>query len=370
VSALRGLRVLDLTRLLPGGYCTLLFADHGADVIKVEDTGAGDYARADPPSFASLNRGKRSIQLDLKSDDGRVAFLRLVAEADVVIESFRPGVMDRLGVGFEVLREANPALVYCAITGYGQDGPLRLRAGHDLNYLARTGVLGLSGEADGPPVQAAAQIADLAGGALMAAFGVLAALRSGEGQFVDISMADGALSLLAMPAAGLLAGGEVPRRGGLVLGGRLLCYRPYRAADGWVSMGALEPKFWAAFCRGVGREELIAHQFDAPGSSAHAEVEAVIAARTRAEWEAFNAEHDCCLEPVLELDEVVEDEHVRARGMVVDGLLATPVKLSATPGDSRRGPPPGLGEHTDAVVGEAGYDAGEIGALRSSGGAK
>jgi alpha-methylacyl-CoA racemase len=370
VSSLSGLRVLDLTRLLPGGYCTLLLADHGADVIKVEDTGAGDYARADPPSFASLNRGKRSIQLDLKSERGRLAFLRLAAAADVVIESFRPGVMGRLGVGFDVLREANPSLVYCAITGYGQDGPLRLRAGHDLNYLARAGVLALSGEGDGPPVQAAAQIADVAGGALMAAFGILAALRSGEGQLVDISMADGALSLLAMPVAGLLAGEAVPRRGELMLGGRLLCYRPYRAADGWVSMGALEPKFWAAFCRGVERDDLIEHQFDAPGSPAHAEVEAVIAARTRAEWEAFNAEHDCCLEPVLELDEVVSGEHVRARGMVARGLLATPVKLSATPGDSRRGPPPGLGEHTDEVLGEAGYDASEIAALRGAGAVK
>jgi alpha-methylacyl-CoA racemase len=370
VSSLAGIRVLDLTRLLPGGYCTLLFADHGADVIKVEDTGAGDYARADPPSFASLNRGKRSIQLDLKREGGRAALLRLARDADVVIESFRPGVMDRLGVGFEVLRAVNPKLVYCAITGYGQDGPLRSRAGHDLNYLARTGVLALSGEGDGPPVQSSAQIADLAGGALMAAFGIMAALRSGEGQFVDISMADGALSLLAMPAAGLLAGGPAARRGEIVLGGRLLCYRPYRCADGWVSMGALEPKFWAAFCHGVDRPELVAHQFDAPGSAAHAEVEAVLAGRTRAEWDAFNAEHDCCLEPVLELDEALEDEHIQARGMVADGLLATPVKLSATPGDSRRRPPPGLGEHTDEVLGEAGYDAGEVAALREAGAAK
>ncbi|MDA0162733.1 CoA transferase [Solirubrobacter ginsenosidimutans] len=370
IGSLAGLRVLDLTRLLPGGYCTLLFADHGADVIKIEDTGAGDYARADPASFGALNRGKRSVQLDLKSDGGRDALLRLVASADVVIESFRPGVMDRLGVGFDVLRGVNPSLVYCAITGYGQDGPLRLRAGHDLNYLARTGVLGMSGDAGGPPVQAAAQIADIAGGALMAAFGVLAALRSGTGQFVDISMADGALSLLAMPAAGLLAGGAVPRRGELILGGRLLCYRVYECADGYVSMGALEPKFWAAFCRGVGREDLIPSQFDAPGSAAHAEVSAVLLGRTRAEWEAFNATHDCCLEPVLELDEVLEDEHVRSRGMVVDGLLATPVRLSETPADYARGGPPGLGEHTDEVLGEAGYDAGEIAALRSSGAAK
>ena len=352
MSALAGIRVLDLTRLLPGGFCTLLLADFGADVIKVEDMGAGDYARADPPSFAALNRGKRSIQLDLKSDAGRDAFLRLARDADVVIESFRPGVMDRLGVGWDVLHEINERLVYCAITGYGQDGPLSARAGHDLNYLARVGVLALSGDADSPLVQSSAQIADVAGGALMAAFGILAALRSGQGQFVDISMADGALSLLAMPAAALLAGAANPRRGGMPLGGRLVCYRPYRCADGWISIGALEPKFWAAFCRGVGREDLIEHQFDAPGSDAHADVEAICVQRTRAEWEAFNAEHDCCVEPVLELDEALADEHVRARGMVAGDLLGNPIRLSATPADPHRGPPPGLGEHTDEVLGE------------------
>ena len=379
---LSGLRVLDLTRLLPGGFCTLLFADLGAEVLKVEDTGMGDYIRWSPPYYEgaedsaksalylSLNRGKRSIRLNLKEERGREVLLKLAREYDVLLESFRPGVLDRLGVGWDVLHEVNPGLVYCAITGYGQNGPLRSRAGHDLNYLARTGVLGLSGEAGGPPVQAAAQIADIAGGALMAAFGIMAALRSGVGQFVDISMADGALSLLAMPAAGLLAGGEVPRRGELVLGGRLLCYRVYECADGYVSMGALEPKFWAAFCRGVGREDLIGAQFDAPGSAAHAEVSAVLRSRTRAEWEAFNAEHDCCLEPVLELDEVVDDGQVRARGMIVDGLLATPVRLSETPADHARGGPPGLGEHTSEVLGAAGYDAGEIAALRELGAVK
>jgi crotonobetainyl-CoA:carnitine CoA-transferase CaiB-like acyl-CoA transferase len=343
VSALAGIRVLDLTRLLPGGFCTLLLADFGADVIKVEDMGAGDYARADPDSFAALNRGKRSIQLDLKSVAGREAFLRLARDADVVIESFRPGVMDRLGVGWDVLREVNERLVYCAITGYGQDGPLAARAGHDLNYLARTGVLALSG--DEVPVQASVQIADVAGGALMAAFGILAALRSGQGQFVDISMADGALSLLAMPAAQLLRGGAAPRRGELVLGGRLLCYRPYRCADGWISIGALEPKFWVAFCRGVEHPDLVAHQFDAPGSAAHAEVEAICLQRTRAEWDAFNAEHDCCVEPVLELEEALAGSR-----MVAGDLLGNPIRLSATPADPLRGPPPGLGQHTDEVL--------------------
>jgi alpha-methylacyl-CoA racemase len=360
-AALAGIRVLDLSRLLPGPFCSLLLADFGADVIKVEDLGAGDYARADPPAFAALNRGKRSIKLDLKSDGGRDAFLRLARGSQVVLESFRPGVMDRLGAGWERLRQENPSLVYCAITGYGQDGPLRDRAGHDLNYLARAGLLALSGEADGPPVQAAGQIADIGGGALMAAFGIMVALRSGEGQLVDIAMADGALSWLP-----LLAPRPRSRRGELTLGGGILCYRPYRCADGYVSLGALEPKFFAALCSGVGREDLIEHQFDPPGSDAHAELAAIFLERTRAEWEAFNVRHDCCLEPVQELEEALRDPQFIAREMVLDGALGTPVKLSATPGDVS-GAAPGPGEHTDAVLAEAGLRGDEIAALREAG---
>src|SRR6185369_3865899 len=192
--------------------------------------------------FLSLNRGKRSVRIDLKSEAGRAVLLRLVGDADVLLESFRPGVLDRLGVGWERLREVNPRLVYCAISGYGQDGPYRDRAGHDIDYLALGGLLGLTGAGpDDPPVQAAGQIADLGGGALMAAFGILAALRerdrSGEGQFVDVSMTDGALSWLAMVAARYLAEDVVPRRGDLELAGSLICYRPYECADGWVTLG-------------------------------------------------------------------------------------------------------------------------------------
>jgi crotonobetainyl-CoA:carnitine CoA-transferase CaiB-like acyl-CoA transferase len=391
--ALEGTRVLDLSRLLPGGFCSLLLADFGADVLKVEDTGAGDYVRwaaphyegADPSAgsalFLALNRNKRSIRIDLKTPEGREVLLRLARDADVLLESFRPGVLDRLGVGYEALRDVNPRLVYCAITGYGQDGPFRDRAGHDMNYLARVGLLGLSGDADGPPLQAAGQIADLGGGAMMAAFGILAALRerdrSGEGQLVDVSMADGALSWLAMVAARYFADGGVPRRGGLELAGGLLCYRPYRCADGWVSLGALEPKFWRAWCEGTGREDLLERQFDPPGSPAHADVEREFAARTRAEWEAFAERHDCCLEPVLELDEALDSELVRARGMVAElaqpgvaepvRLLGVPVKLSRTPGDPARAPGPALGEHTDAVLAELGYGAEEVEALKAAG---
>ncbi|HEY8583287.1 MAG TPA: CaiB/BaiF CoA-transferase family protein [Capillimicrobium sp.] len=390
---LEGIRVLDLSRLLPGPFCSLLLADFGADVVKVEDTGMGDYVRWATPTFdgveatsagaffLALNRNKRSVRIDLKSDAGREVLLRLVRDADVLLESFRPGVLDRLGVGYERLRECNPGLVYCAISGYGQDGPYRDRSGHDMNYLGLAGVLGLTGEEGGPPVQAAGQIADIGGGAQMAAFAILAALRerdrSGEGQLVDVSMTDGALSWMTMMAARVFAGDAPPRRGQLELAGRLICYRPYACADGWVSFGALEPKFWQAWCRGVGRDDLVERQFDGPGSDAHAQVQEIFAGRTRAEWQAFASEHDCCLEPVLELDEVLESDLVQAREMVVEmdqpgatgpvRAVGVPVKLSRTPGDPRRLPGPALGEHTAALLEEAGYGAEEIAALLASG---
>jgi crotonobetainyl-CoA:carnitine CoA-transferase CaiB-like acyl-CoA transferase len=388
---LAGVRVLDLSRLLPGGFCSLLLADFGAEVLKVEDTGAGDYVRWAPPLyedaqpsaqsalFLSLNRNKRSIRINLKEPDGRDVLLRLARDYDVVLESFRPGVLDRLGVGYEALRAANPGIVYCAITGYGQDGPYTQRSGHDMNYLGLVGLLGLTGERDGPPIQSAGQIADIGGGALMAAFGILAALRerdrSGEGQQVDVSMADGALSWLAMVAARYFADDVVPKRGDLELAGRLICYRPYACRDGWVTLGALEPKFWQAWCRGVDRDDLIEKQFEAPGSEAHAEVERVFLERTRDEWQAFASEHDCCLEPVLDLDEALDSELVRAREMVVelhqpgtDGVkqLGVPVKLSRTPGGVHS-PGPVLGEHTDAVLAGAGFSESEVAALKESG---
>jgi alpha-methylacyl-CoA racemase len=390
---LDGIRVLDLSRLLPGPYCSMLLADFGADVVKVEDTGAGDYMRWARPAydgvdetaasalFVALNRGKRSIRVDLKHPEGRDVLLDLVRSADVVLESFRPGVLDRLGVGYEAMREVNPGIVVCAISGYGQDGPYRDRAGHDLNYQALIGLLAIGGERGGPPAHAAAQVADLGGGALMAAFGILAALRerdrSGEGQFVDVSMADGAMSWLAMFAARGFGSGQWPRRGDLELGGALVCYRAYECADGWVTLGALEPKFWASWCRGVGREDLLDRQFDAPGSPTHREVEAVFRARTRDEWTAFAAEHDCCLEPVLELEEAMASDLTAAREMVVEldqpgasqpvRALGVPVKLGRTPGDPHRRPAPALGEHTAELLRELGYDDERVRGLEQAG---
>jgi alpha-methylacyl-CoA racemase len=390
---LDGLRVLDLTRLLPGGFCSLLLADFGADVIKVEDTGMGDYIRWSPPYyegaeqtarsalFLALNRGKRSIRVDLKTEAGKQVLLRLSRDADVLLESFRPGVLDRLGVGYQRLRSENPRLVYCAITGYGQDGPNRDRSGHDMNYLGLNGLLGLTGDSEGPPVQAAGQIADIGGGALSALVGLLVALRerdrSGEGQLVDCSMFDGSLSWLALVAAQAFAGGVPPRRGELPLAGAFTCYRPYRCLDGYVTLGALEPKFWGDFCRGVGREDLLDHAFDPPGSAAHASVCEIFSSRTREEWRAFASEHDCCLEPVLSLREALDSELVAAREMVVElaqpgaehpvKLLGVPVKLSRTPGDPTRAPGPALGEHTDEILTAAGYSPSEIAALHEAG---
>jgi crotonobetainyl-CoA:carnitine CoA-transferase CaiB-like acyl-CoA transferase len=271
--------------------------------------------------------------------------------------------------------------VYCAITGYGQDGPNRDRSGHDTNYLGLNGLLALTGEAGGAPVQSAGQIADIGGGALMAVIGILLTLRererSGQGQFVDCSMFDGSLSWLAMVAAETFASGRAPRRGELQLAGALTCYRPYRCADGYITLGALEPKFWAAFCQGVGRDDLLGGAFDPPGSDTHRAVEEIIASRTREEWRAFASEHDCCLEPVLELDEALESDLVRARQMVATLIqpgveepikqLGVPIKLSRTPGDPSRAPGPALGEHTEQLLREVGYGPEEIGALQAEG---
>ena len=390
---LGGVKVLDLSRLLPGPFCSLLLADLGAEVLKVEDTGMGDYVRWTPPylggeeaqkrgvasaQFGALNRNKKSIQIDLKNAAGKQLLLELVARHDVVLESFRPGVLDRLGVGYETMKAVNDSLIYCAITGYGQDGPFSDRAGHDMNYLGLTGLLGLTGAKDGPPVQAAGQIADIGGGAQLAAIAILAALvkkgASGEGALLDVSMTDGALSWLAMPAASALAG-DTRRRGDVDLAGRWACYMPYEAADGWVSCGALEPKFWKSFCEGVDREDLLAKQFELAGSEGHTEIAEVFRSRTRAEWAAFNDERDCCIEPVLELDEALDSKLVTERGMLMSidqpdvgevRQLAPPIVIDGER-PSRAEPAPGFGEHTDAVLASLGYDADAIAELRKSG---
>ncbi|TMC50556.1 MAG: CoA transferase [Chloroflexi bacterium] len=383
---LSGLRVLDLTRLLPGPFCTMVFADLGADVIKVEDLSGGDYIRWTPPlqgdysaMYYTLNRNKRSIRLDLKAEAGREAFLRLVETADVVVESFRPGVLDRLRVGYQELRRRNRGVILCSISGYGQDGPYRDRAGHDLNYIAIGGALGMTGTRDGTVAMPGVQVGDIGGGAMSAAIAVLAALhhreRTGEGQHCDVSMLDGVVTWLSLHAARYFFEGHAPGPAGTHLNGRHPCYNLYRCADGVMSVGALEPKFWAALVEALGVPHLAGDAF-ADGEDAdrvHAELEAVFLRRTRAQWVEALAGRDVCCEPVLGLDEVFDHEQVRHRHLQLEAgsggpgpVLGFPFRLSATPPAVRR-PAPGYGEHTREVLLEAGYDAAAIEAMLADG---
>jgi crotonobetainyl-CoA:carnitine CoA-transferase CaiB-like acyl-CoA transferase len=384
---LEGVRVLDLTRLLPGPFATLVLADLGADVVKVEEPGGGDWLRALEPrtteasvAFHALNRNKRSIALDLRRPGGAPTLLRLARRADVVLESFRPGVLDRLGIGWDALRRENPRLVLCSISGYGQDGPYARRAGHDLGYCAVAGVLAANGPPDAP-LPLGVQAADVAGGAWPAVAGILAALvrrgATGEGGHVDVSMTDGVLSLLALPLGIAWSRGTPVARGRELLTGGAACYGVYRTRDGrFVALAALEPKFFGAFCAGVGRPDLAARQAEEPQDALRAELAAIFAARTRAEWAAFAAEHDTCLEPVLEGDEPREDPQLRARGAFVEVPtpwegravpgVATPVRLRGEEAAPLR-PAPRPGEHTGEVLAEAGFSDAEVAALREAG---
>lgn len=382
MTALHGLKVLDLTRLLPGPFATMVLADLGAQVDKVEDTGAGDYLRAAPPAvegmgagFHILNRGKRSLALDLKRPEGASVLLRLVRSYDVVFEQFRPGVMDRLGVSHARLLEENPRLVVCALTGYGQDGPLRDRAGHDLNYLARAGILGLMGPVDGPPQLPSFQLADVSGG-LYAVIGILAALRAreatGRGSVVDVSMLESVIGFAALPLARLLAG-ELPSRGQEYLTGGIAAYGCYATKDGEaVTLGALEPKFLAAFLSAVGMEPDLMLLVPGEHQAAYQQrLRELFLTRTRAEWEELGRAHDCCLEPVLRPDELLTDPQLVARRAFVTarvggatlGHFRTPV----TPRDFTPAPAPAQGQHGDAILSEAGLGADEVAGLRRAG---
>ena len=393
---LDGLRVLDLSRLLPGGFCSLLLADFGADVIKVEDTGMGDYVRWSPPYyegadqtargalFLALNRGKRSIRVDLKIDAGKEVLLRLARDADVLLESFRPGVLDRLGVGYERLGQENPRLVYCAITGYGQDGPNRDRSGHDMNYLGLNGLLGLTGEADGPPVQSAGQIADIGGGALMAAIGILVALRererSGEGQFVDCSMFDGALSWLALVAAEMFATG--PRRRAAASSSwpaRSPATGPTAAPTAtsrsarW-SRSSGRPGARASGARTCSttrstRRARDAHRGGRARSSppAPASSGASSPPSTTAAWSRCSTSTRCSShELVARAGDGGRARAARGRAAGEAARGADQAQPHAGRSDAGR-PGPALGEHTDEVLAGAGFSAEEIAALHESG---
>jgi crotonobetainyl-CoA:carnitine CoA-transferase CaiB-like acyl-CoA transferase len=385
LRALEGVRVLDLTRLLPGPFATLVLADLGADVVKVEEPG-GDYLRAIPPlaretsgAFLALNRNKRSIALDLRRPRGAEVLLRLARRADVVVESFRPGTLARLGLGYDALRAARPGIVLCSLSGYGQDGPYAHRAGHDLDYCAIAGVLAENGP-PAEPLPLGVQVADVAGGAWPAVAGILAALlrsrATGEGAHVDVSMTEGALAMRAMSVGMAWARGAPEERGRGALTGGAACYRVYRTKDDrFVALGALEPKFFAAFCAAVGRPELAAEQFSSGGAGPHAALEEIFRARTRDEWTAFAGQHDACVAPVLEGREPETDPQLAARGAFVSVEtpseggpvpgVATPVRLRGE--TAPLGPAPRLGEHGEEILREAGFAADEIAALREEG---
>ena len=393
---LEGIRVLDLTRLLPGPYATLMLADLGADVVRVEDAGDSDFVRWMPPAFpdkaggqaqgslwVSLNRNKRSVILDLKNPKGKDAFLRLVDKADVVVEGFRPGVMDRLGLGWSVLSARNPRISMCSMSGWGQEGPYAQRAGHDLGYIAIAGLLGVGGPKDGAPAIPGVPIGDLAS-SLNAVTSILAALlgrerAGGRGSFLDVSMFDSAAALMLLHYSSLLAGGSMAR-GEVALTGRDANYRVYRCKDGkWLSVANLEPKFWKRFIEAVNRPDLANAAIESqvnPAARAklHVDLEALFATDTRDGWMAKVAAADCCIEPVLEGSEVLDHPHVKARGVTATmndpnlgdvGVVRTPLRPFSM--ETRFTPAPKAGQHSDAVLAEAGLTADEIQGLRASG---
>jgi alpha-methylacyl-CoA racemase len=380
---LSGLKVLDLSRLLPGPYATLVLADLGATVDKVEEPEGGDYIRQMPPMsgdesalFYGLNRNKRSLTLNLKSPEGRDALKRLVRGYDVLVESFRPGVMDKLGVGEAALRAENPRLIYCAISGYGQTGPDRLKAGHDINYIARAGVLGYGGAAGGAPAFPGVQIGDIGGGSLFALVGILAALhereRTGRGRFVDVSMTEGSMAFLHMHLAARLIMGEQGgplQRGREALNGGYACYGLYRTQDDrWLAVGSLEPKFFSGLCERLGRMDLFEAGYDLSGGAERvkAELARLFAEKPLAHWQQLFAGSDLCIEPVLEGDEVLADAQHRARGLFVEvedtqrgrkvTHMLTPLRMGETP----LRPPPALGQHSREILMEAGFTPEEL----------
>lgn len=380
---LQGVRILDMTRLLPGGVLTALLGDLGAEVIKVEDTKQGDYMRWEEPRIGSesaaswiVGRNKRSLAVDLKDDRGREVFLDLVEGADVVLEGFRPGVVDRLGVGYEVASARNPKVVYASLYGYGSEGPMADVAGHDVNYISYAGVLGMTGPPGGPVCPPGVQVGDL-GGAMMVAIGILAALHraqmTGRGDQVEVSMYDAALAWTSIHAGEYWASGKTPDPGRMLLNGQYPCYGVYACADGrYVSVGAIEEKFWVPFCETIGRPDLIDRRID---PDAREDVAATIASRSREAWvDAFHG-IDACVAPVLDLGEALSHPLAEVRHMVRDAphpevgtakTLGTPIRLRHNPPGIGT-PPPRHGADGRAILKELGHTDDEIATLLDEG---
>ncbi len=387
-SPLAGIRIIDLTRQFPGPLATLILGDLGADVIKVEDPSSGDSTRYLPPvkgdmsaAFLELNRAKRSLAVNLKNPEGRDLLLRLVATADVVVEGFRPGVIERLGIGYEVLQKARSDIILCSISGYGQNGPDSQRAGHDINYCARAGVLDATGERNGPPAMLGVQLGDTLGGSWQALAGILGALfqreRCGQGQWLDVAMADGALSSTILMLAGALIGESLMPRGETFLTGGLPGYGIFETADGGhLSVGAIEMHFFDALCRALGLDHLQGHgiMMGEEGRAVKKQIADKIKTRPLEEWNEVFKVVDACVEPVIEGSRVVDDQQFKARNMFFTlqhpsagplTQMASPLKLMG--GSPSRLPAPRLGEHTTEILGELGLSPEEIEKLFETG---
>ena len=375
---LEGLRLLDLSRLLPGPYCTQIFSSFGAEVIRIEPPEGGDWLREAGTLdtsmgwlFQALNRGKKSMGLNLKSQEGKQIFLQLVETADVLFETFRPGVMERLGLGYEDLSQLNQSLIYCSLTGYGTEGAYRERVGHDLNYIGLTGLLDLTGQEDGPPIIPATQVADIMGG-LWAAIGILIALQSrqqtGRGMKVDGSLLGAALASLPVEISRKM-GGKPTGRGRGDLSGGVVCYNVYETKDGtYMTLAALEPKFWVNFCRVVGKEHLIGSQFAqaVPGDKAYDEMLDLFQSLTKQEWISLLQDVESCCEPVEPLEQALDSETVQSLEMLKDKDLYPPIHLSTNP-EAIPEEAPKLGQHTDELLHELGYGDLEIERLKGEG---
>jgi crotonobetainyl-CoA:carnitine CoA-transferase CaiB-like acyl-CoA transferase len=373
----------------------MMMADHGADVVKVDEPEprvrnpfSGEEWGASPAD-RYLNRGKRSLTLNLKTEEGKEIFRALAAASDVVVEGFRPGVVERLGVDYATLSAVNPRLVYCSVSGYGQTGPMRSVAGHDINYISYAGVLGLCGREGTPPAIPPVQIGDLFGGAMMALSGILMGLFSrqatGRGRWVDVSMTDGAMAMHSIHAASVLAGMPAPERGNMVLTGMFPCYETYRCAcGGYVSVGALEAWFWEEFLSTIGRHDLSGLQYATgnEGVRAKAELSKVFGSKTRDEWMAIFTGKDVCVSPVLDIGEAFSTPQARGRGMVVevespfggkDRQPGRPLKFpvpeegGGEPPEEPPRRPPRLGEHDEVILEEIGYTTAQIEDLRRKG---
>lgn len=376
-GVLDGVRVLDLSRMLPGPYCSMILADHGAQVIAIEDKKFQD----DGLFFSDLNRNKRHLSLNLKSPQGLEVFFRLVEKADVILEGFRPGVVARLGVDYQAIRQKNPRIIYCSISGFGQTGPSRLRAGHDVNYLSASGVLSLIGEKNRPPSIPGVQVADIAGGGLNAVIGILLALlareKTGEGQYIDISMTDGMVGFLSLPYFFAQISGLPPQKGDALLSHRYACYNTYETADGrYLALGAVENKFWRGLCDHLQCPEYTPLQYDDEKREEIIDyLRRTFLAKTLAVWEAELVDLDICCTVVKTMDEVLTDELFQEREMVYTYTDASgakrhgfgiPVKMSRNPG-SIRTMPGAFGEGTREILAEAGYSNEQIAAMIEGG---